>query len=88
VHKTPLCKPCHKQVHAMFSNKELAKLYGDMEALRGAEALGPFLKWIAKQKPDRNFRTVEAEEVNRFSPGQNSAQKKAVPGKDGFEWGC
>jgi 5-methylcytosine-specific restriction endonuclease McrA len=24
-HKTPLCKPCHKQVHATFSNKELAK---------------------------------------------------------------
>jgi len=57
-HKTPLCKPCHKQVHATFSNKELAKLYDDMEALRNAESLQPFLKWIAKQKPDRNFRTV------------------------------
>ena len=57
-HKTPLCKPCHKQVHATFSNKELAKLYDDMEALRNAESLQTFLKWIAKQKPDRNFRTV------------------------------
>ena len=57
-HKTPLCKPCHKQVHATFSNKELAKLYDDLEALRSAESLQPFLKWIAKQKPDRNFRTV------------------------------
>ena len=57
-HKTPLCKPCHKQVHATFSNKELAKLYADMEALRRAESLQPFLKWIAKQKPDRNFRTI------------------------------
>ena len=57
-HKTPLCKPCHKQVHATFSNKELAKLYDDLEALRTAERLQPFLKWIAKQKPDRNFRTV------------------------------
>jgi hypothetical protein len=57
-HKTPLCKPCHKQVHATFSNKELAKLYADMDALRGAESLQPFPKWIAKQKPDRNFRTI------------------------------
>ena len=24
-HKTPLCKPCHKQVHAIFTNRELAK---------------------------------------------------------------
>ena len=57
-HKSPLCKPCHKQVHATFSNKELAKLYADMGALRAAESLQPFLKWIAKQNPDRNFRTV------------------------------
>ena len=57
-HKSPLCKPCHKQVHATFSNKELAKLYADMGSLRAAESLQPFLKWIAKQKPDRNFRTV------------------------------
>ena len=57
-HKTPLCKPCHKQVHATFSNKELARLYADLEALRNAEPLQPFLKWIARQKPDRNFRTI------------------------------
>ena len=57
-HKTPLCKPCHKQVHATFSNKQLARLYDDLEALRSAESLQPFLKWIVKQKPDRNFRTV------------------------------
>ena len=59
-HKAPLCKPCHKQVHATFSNKELAKRYADLDALRGAERLQPFLVWIAKQKPDRNFRTISA----------------------------
>ena len=57
-HKTPLCKPCHKQVHATSSNKELARRYADLEALRNAESLQPFLKWIARQKPDRNFRTI------------------------------
>ena len=56
--KAPLCKPCHKQVHATFSNKELAKRYADVESLRGADPLQPFLRWIARQKPERNFRTV------------------------------
>ena len=56
--KAALCKPCHKQVHATFSNKELARLYADLDALRTAEALQPFLQWITKQKPGRNFRTV------------------------------
>ena len=57
-HKTPLCKPCHKQVHATFSNKQLARLYDDLEALLSAESLQPFLKWIVKQKAGRNFRTI------------------------------
>jgi 5-methylcytosine-specific restriction protein A len=56
--KTPLCKPCHQQVHATFSNKELAKRYDGMEALRSAASLQPFLRWIARQKPGRNFRTI------------------------------
>src|SRR5687767_12318068 len=57
-HKTPLCKPCHKQLHAMYSNQQLAKLFSTIEALRAAPGLGPFLKWIRKQKPGRNFRTL------------------------------
>lgn len=56
--KTPMCKPCHKQLHAMFSNNDLAKLYDSLESLRAAPMLQPFLKWIRKQKPDRNFRTL------------------------------
>jgi len=56
--RIPLCKPCHKQLHATFSNRELELLYPTLEALRSAPRLQPFLKWIRKQKPDRNFRTV------------------------------
>ena len=42
----------------MFSNNDLAKLYDSLESLRAAPMLQPFLKWIRKQKPDRNFRTL------------------------------
>ena len=57
-HRTPLCKPCHKQLHATFSNADLARRYDSVESLRGAAALQPFLGWIRRQKPDRNFRTL------------------------------
>ena len=57
-HRTPLCKPCHKQLHATWSNAELARLYDRIDLLREAPQLQPFLKWIRKQKPDRNFRTI------------------------------
>jgi hypothetical protein len=60
-HRTPLCKPCHKQLHATFSNNDLDKLYASIESLRAASPLQPFLTWIRKQKPDRNFRTTMAD---------------------------
>ncbi len=56
--RVPLCKPCHTQIHATFANNDLARLYDSIEALRAAPLLQPFLKWIRKQSPDRNFRTV------------------------------
>jgi len=58
--RTPLCRPCHKQLHATFSNIELEKLYPTLEALRASPKLQPFLKWIRKQKPDRNFPTRQS----------------------------
>ena len=58
--KVPLCKPCHKQIHATFSNAQLAKELADLSLLRAAPQLRPFLRWIRKQKPDRNFRTIMA----------------------------
>jgi hypothetical protein len=56
-HRTPLCKPCHKQLHATWSNTDLARSYDQLESLRQAPELQPFLKWIRKQKPGRNFKT-------------------------------
>ena len=61
-HRTPLCKPCHKQIHATFGNTDLARVYATIESLREAPLLQPFLRWIRKQSPDRNFRTVRSRE--------------------------
>ena len=59
-HRTPLCRPCHKQLHAVFSNKALARFYDSLDRLRAEPTLQPFLNWIRKQKPGRNFRTAMA----------------------------
>ena len=63
--RTPLCKPCHKQIHATFGNTDLARVYATIDALREASLLQPFLKWIRKQSPDRNFRTVRSKDHPR-----------------------
>jgi 5-methylcytosine-specific restriction enzyme A len=64
-HKTPMCKPCHKQLHALFTNRELEQQYASIDALKSAETLQPFLKWIRKQKGGRVFRTIDANRRGR-----------------------
>ncbi|UJF33150.1 hypothetical protein [Paenibacillus hexagrammi] len=46
-----LCIPCHKHIHALFTNEQLEQELHTIEALRGNEEMGRFLKWIRKQPP-------------------------------------
>ena len=41
-----LCRPCHGQIHAVFTNEELRSEYDTIEALRSADRLGGYLDWI------------------------------------------
>jgi hypothetical protein len=56
-HRVPLCKPCHKQVHATFDNKTLDRELSQLEHLRQHPLLQPFLKWIRKQPPESLVQT-------------------------------
>ena len=57
-HRTPLCRPCHKQLHAVYCNATLARSLDRIDLLKSAPELQAFLGWIRKQKPGRNFRTI------------------------------
>ncbi|GAA4370206.1 HNH nuclease-like protein HlpB [Hymenobacter saemangeumensis] len=48
-----LCQPCHSSVHRFLSNRELARRYATVEALRGAEELQTYLSWIRRQRVER-----------------------------------
>ncbi len=41
-----LCRPCHKQIHALFTNSELRDNYDTIESLRTASRLNDYLEWI------------------------------------------
>ncbi len=43
-----LCRPCHKQVHALFTNEELREDYDTVAALREADRLSGYLTWIRR----------------------------------------
>lgn len=51
VHRTVgLCPPCHRQVHALFTEKQLEREYSTVESLREHPAMEEFLAWI-RSKP-------------------------------------
>ncbi len=76
-HRTPICRPCHKQLHAVFSNKHLAREMDSLDRLKSAPQLQPFLSWIRKQKPDRNFRTVMSDAHPRGKRTRTRLRRKS-----------
>jgi len=53
-----LCQPCHSSVHRFLTNRELARLYPTLDALRAAAPLQEYLAWIRKSRVEkiRNYR--------------------------------
>ncbi|WP_229725170.1 HNH endonuclease [Hymenobacter baengnokdamensis] len=48
-----LCQPCHSSVHRFLTNRELARRYPTVEALRTAPELHDYLSWIRKSKVEK-----------------------------------
>jgi hypothetical protein len=42
-----VCRPCHNQIHRLFSEKELALTYNNREALLADPRLRTFVDWLA-----------------------------------------
>jgi hypothetical protein len=52
-HTEAMHRICHRQIHALFSEAELADRYPTVEALLSNEAIQTFVRWV-RAKPD-NF---------------------------------
>jgi 5-methylcytosine-specific restriction protein A len=48
-----LCQPCHSTVHLLLTNRELARRYATVEALREAEELQHYLHWVRRSRVER-----------------------------------
>lgn len=44
-----LCRPCHKQIHAVLSEVELARDYANREALAAHPEIARFVEWVRRQ---------------------------------------
>ncbi|GAB3227057.1 HNH nuclease-like protein HlpB [Hymenobacter seoulensis] len=48
-----LCQPCHSTIHLLLSNRDLARRYNSVEALREAEELQKYLHWVRRSRVER-----------------------------------
>ncbi len=51
-----LCLPCHKQIHALLSEKELERRYNTLELLAAHPDIVKFIDWLRDKPP--GFRTT------------------------------
>ncbi|OAS83927.1 HNH endonuclease [Metabacillus litoralis] len=60
-----LCIPCHKQIHAVYTNEELAARLSTIEELKQNEKLKSYVKWIRKQPASKLVKTKKSNERKR-----------------------
>lgn len=60
-----ICEPCHKQIHALYTNKELAIRLNDIDKLRQDEKIGKYIKFIKKQNSGKNIKIKKSKNVRK-----------------------
>lgn len=48
---------CHNEIHATFTETELARDYATVDALRGHPRIAKFVAWVAKRPPGFHSKT-------------------------------
>lgn len=51
-----ICSACHRQVHTLFSNRQLAVELNTLETLKVHPDMAKFLNWARKQDPQKSIR--------------------------------
>jgi len=61
---------CHRQIHAIFSESELARRLNSVECLKATEELQSFIKWVSSKPDDFFGRTFKSHRLK--SPANNN----------------
>nr|WP_154309011.1 HNH endonuclease [Metabacillus lacus] len=55
-----LCIPCHKQIHALYTNEELAARLNTVASLKQDEKISKYVQWIKKQPSSKLIKTKKS----------------------------
>ncbi len=54
--QTPMHRVCHKKIHSVLSEKELAASYAAVQALLTHPEIAKFVRWVQRKPPEWNDR--------------------------------
>lgn len=60
-----LCIPCHKQIHALYTNRDLALRLNSISRLRDDEKIARYLKFIRKQPGDAHVSIKKSKAIRK-----------------------
>lgn len=60
-----LCENCHKQIHALYTNKELANRLNTLESLESDYSIEKYLKYIRKQPASKKVKIRKSKNVRK-----------------------
>ncbi|HAX72021.1 MAG TPA: hypothetical protein DCY20_00705 [Firmicutes bacterium] len=60
-----ICTDCHRQIHALYTNKELAIRLNTVQTLLEDEQLKRFFKFIRKQPNSKKVRVKKSNDIFR-----------------------
>ena len=60
-----VCRNCHRQVHALYAEKELERDFCAIELLLAADKLKPWIEWVRKRRPKGRIKTRTSKRKGR-----------------------
>lgn len=60
-----LCESCHKQIHALYTNKELAVRLNTLASLENDDSIIKYLKYIRKQSASKKVKVRKSKNVRK-----------------------
>lgn len=60
-----LCESCHKQIHALYTNRELVIRLNTLNSLENDDNISKYLKYIRKQPSSKKVKVKKSKNVRR-----------------------
>lgn len=71
-----LCRNCHRQIHAVYTEKELEAEFTTVAGLVAAERMQSWVRWVRRRRPDGKLRVFRSADKPARWKGKSAARRR------------